>query len=233
MFIKIIDPMIESNPEKVVISGAPIIGEGNIVDSEASINALIRAGIPSIGFYPDGPFVRLGRWFHKGMSVSMKKTMDYTLNTEAQRSSLKLLSLKWELKRAVRKACECHPGAVCLITSQNIMAEESVGTIGDVPTIVNSSDQSGKFSYDTIPSKSQKRIIYLVWNREALDLYKNILNLQNVHLIVPVDPGEAFMHIKRAELQFQDALDEPNLCYITLSGSAGDPVLTNRVINPL
>jgi hypothetical protein len=89
---------------------------------------------------------------------------------------------------------------------------------------------NGKFDYDSKPSERQRKIIYLVWNKEALDFYKNKLNLQNVHLIIPVDLKDGFKHMERAELPFQEALDEPDLCYIKLSGSGGDPQLINSAI---
>ncbi len=50
-----------------------------------------------------------------------------------------------------------------------------------------SSDVSGKFNPHSNPSERQREITYLVWNKEALYLYQNELNLKNVHLTVPVD----------------------------------------------
>ncbi len=222
--------MRKSNLEKIVISGTPLIGEGNIVDNEALIAGLKRAGMPSIGFYPNDPIVWLGRWFHIGMTMSTKRTMDYALNSESDRSSLKALPLKWDLKRAIKKAHKSCPNAICFITPQSMMAEESIGSIGDIPTIMISSDVCGKFGHDSKPSERQKRIIYLIWNKEALYLYRNELKLQNVHLTIPVDPKDAFEHIERSKLPFQEALDEPNLCFIKLSGSGGDPKLINAAI---
>jgi hypothetical protein len=164
------------------------------------------------------------------MSMSTKKTMDYAFKSEAYRSSLKALPLKWELKRAIKKAHEVYPNAICFITSQNMMAEESVGIVGDIATIISSSDVCGKFIHESKPSERQQEIDYLVWNKKALDLYKNGLNLRKVHLIIPVDPKDAFEHIERAELPFQTALTEPRLCFIKLSGSGGDPRLINSAI---
>ncbi len=221
------------NLEKIIISGTPLIGEGNILDNMALIHVLKASGMPSIGFYPNGLFVRLGRMFHIGMSMNTRKTMDYAVNSEAKRGSLKVLPLKWELKLAIIKAYKLHPNAVCFITSQSMMAEESIGIMDDCPTIMASSDQSGKFNPDSIPSVRQKEIHYLVWNREALDLYKNGLNLRNVSLSIPIDPKDAFRHIKRAELPFQEELNDPKICFIKLSGSGGDPVLINKAISSL
>jgi hypothetical protein len=223
--------MRKSNLEKIVLSGTPLIGEGNIVDNKSFINVLRRAGIPSIGFYPNGPLVWLGRWFHMRMSMSTKKTMYYAFNSEIYRSSLKVLPLKWELKRAIKKAHESYPNAICFITSQNMMAEEFVGTIGNInSTIISSSDVCGKFNYESKPSERQQEIIYFVWSKEALDLYKNEFNLPKVYLIMPVDPKDAFEHIERAKLPFQAALSDPKICFIKLSGSGGDPKLINTAI---
>jgi hypothetical protein len=111
-----------------------------------------------------------------------------------------------------------------------MMAEESVGCIGDLPTLMLSSDVSGKLNHDSRLSGRERRIIYLVWNKEALHLYKNELDLQNVHLVRPVDPKNAFEHIKREDLPYKEALVEPNLCFMKLSGSGGDPKLINSAI---
>ena len=111
--------MRKSNLKKLVNSGAPLIGEGNFVDSKALIAVLTRAGIPSIGFYPNGPLVLIGRVFHIGMTMSTKKTMDYALSSETKRSSLKVLPLKWELRRDIRKVYKAYPNAICFITSQS------------------------------------------------------------------------------------------------------------------
>jgi hypothetical protein len=222
--------MKESSINKLAISGTPVIGEGNLVDNKALINVLSRVGIPCISIYPNGPLVWLARWFHVGMSMNTKKTMDYALTSEATRSSLKVLPLKLELRRAIKKVYETYPNAICFVTSQSIMAEESVGCIGDIPTININSDVSSKFSYESKPSERQKKIIYLVWNKEALDLYKNTLKLQNVHLVIPVDPKDAFEHIERDNLPFQQALNNLNICFVKLSGSGGDSKLINAAI---
>jgi hypothetical protein len=61
------NPFNHKNP---VIAGTPLIGEGNIVDNRAILQALTKAGMPGLGFYPNGPFVKLGRDFHIRMSMS-------------------------------------------------------------------------------------------------------------------------------------------------------------------
>lgn len=216
--------------DKLFITGVPLIGEGNVIDIKSFIAVLERAGISGIDFYPNGPLVRLGRQFHEGMSMSTAKTMDYAFNSEISRDSLKVLPMKWELRLAIRKVYRAHANAVCFITSQNMIAEESVGNIGNIPTLVCSSDVTGKFSHYSRPSERQQKIIYLVWNREALSLYKNGLNLQNVHLIRPVDPINAFKLIEKSELPFQYARKEPDICFIKLSGSGGEPGFVNKAI---
>ena len=74
-----------SNLEKLVITGSPLIGEGNIVDIKTFIAILKRSGIATLGLYPNGPLVWLGKWFHIKMTMSTKKTMDYTLHSEIMR----------------------------------------------------------------------------------------------------------------------------------------------------
>ncbi len=223
--------MIEkSTINHLVLSGAPLIGEGNIVDSRAILSVLSEAGIPGTGFYPNSPLVWLGRDFHVRMSMSTGRTMEYALNSDTRRSSFLVRPLQWELRRAFKKAYENHPHAKCFITSQSMMAEASAGTAGDISTIVASSDVSGKYSSDSNLSDRQKEIIHLVWNREAFHLYKEILNLKNVHLIIPVDPIHAFKGTQTTDAPFQRALDEPKICFIKLSGSGGDPALVNAAI---
>jgi hypothetical protein len=225
--------MKELNRSKPVISGAPLIGEGNIVDNKAITNILSRNGIPCISIYPDGPLVWLARRFHVHMSMNTKKTMHYALTSVAARSSLKVLPLRLALRLAIKKVYKSCPEAICLITSQSMMADESAGCIGDVPTIIMSSDVFGKFSSESRPSERQKGIIYLVWNKEALDLYRNTLKLQNVNLIIPVDPQYAFKHRGGDNLPFQHALNDTNLCFVKLSGSGGDWKLINAAISSL
>jgi hypothetical protein len=225
--------MKEPDVNKPVISGTPVIGEGNIVDNRAFVNVLLRAGIPCISIYPNGPLVGFTRWFHIAMSVNTKKTMDYALTSENIRSSLKVYPLKLELRRALKKVYERCPGARCFITSQNIMAEESTECNGAVPALIMSSDVSGKFSYESSPSESQRKITYLVWNAEALDLYRNRLRLENVHLVQPVYPGHAFERMEREKLPFQQELNDPDLCLVKLSGSGGDPDLIHAALSSL
>lgn len=222
--------MKKDTSDKLVVSGAPLIGEGNIVDSRSFIAVLSKAGIPGTVFYLNSPLVWLGRWFHTRMSMSTKRTMDYALTSETRRSSVMTLPLKSDFTRALKKVHDTYPHAMCFITSQSILAEESAVTLSTIPSIMCSSDVSGKLSRDSRPSEKHQRIIHLVWNREALDLYKNELNLQNVHLTVPVDPKEGFVHMERDALPFQEALEEPDLCFIKLSGSGGDPGLINPAI---
>jgi len=225
--------MKQSNYRNLVIAGAPLIGEGNIIDNRAILKALIGAEMQGLGFYPNGPFVKLGRNFHIRMSMSTIKTMEYALSSHTTRLSLRVKPLKWELRRAIKKAKKIYPDAICFITSQNIMAEESIGIPGNIPTLMASSDVFGKYNYESKLSVRQKEINYLVWNREALHLYRNGLNLENVYLIKPVDPMLAFEPIEKSRLPFQFALDEPDVCFIKLSGSGGDPGLVNAAINSL
>ena len=213
-----------------IISGAPLIGEGNIVDSKAILSVLSGAGILGTGFYPNGPLVWLGRIFHVRMSMSTGKTMEYALNSDARRSSFMVRPLQWELRRAIKKAYEDYPYAICFITSQSMMAEASAEIPGNISTIIASSDVSGKYTRDSTISDRQKEITHLVWNREAFYLYKEILKLNDVHLIRPVDPKHAFKPMGKTDLPFQWALDEPKLCFIKLSGSGGDPGLVNAAI---
>ena len=117
--------MKQSNYRNLVIAGTPLIGEGNIIDNRAILQALIIAGMPGLGFYPNGPFVKLGRDFHIRMSMSTIKTMEYALSSNNTRLSLRVKPLKWELRRAIKKAKVMYPDAICFITSQNMMAEES------------------------------------------------------------------------------------------------------------
>ena len=218
---------------KHVLAGAPLIGEGNIIDNRAILKALAGTGMQGFGFYPNGPFVKLGRNFHIRMSMSTAKTMEYALSSYATRHSLRVKPLKWELRRAIKKAKNIYPDAMCFITSQNMMAEESIGISGDIPTCMASSDVLGKYNLESTLSVRQKGITYLVWNREALHLYKNELDLANVYLIKPVDPMLAFETIEKSNLPFQSALDDPGICFIKLSGSGGDPGLVNAAIDSL
>jgi hypothetical protein len=224
--------MKEPDVKKPVISGVPVIGEGHLIDNKALVSVLSRAGIPCMSVYPNGPVVRLSRRFHIAISMNTKKTVDYAFTSEAVRSSLKVLPLKLELRRAVKKAYRRYPDARCFITSQDMMAEESAGCV-DFPTLMMGSDVSAKFNYKSRPSERQKKIIYLVWNEEALDLYKNILKLKNVHLVIPVDPKDAFEHMERGQLPFQQALHDPDLCFVKLSGSGGDPGLIHAALSSL
>jgi hypothetical protein len=225
--------MVNSDRQKLFISGAPLIGEGNIVDCRALIAHLEQSGFQGIDLYPNGPFVYLGRRFHVGMSSSTMRTMDYISASERERYSLKVLPLRWELRRSITKMFRAYPHAVSFITPQSMMAEESVGCIGDIPTILVSSDVSGKLSADSKLSEVHKKIHYLLWNKEALDVYRNVLKLKHVHLIQPVDPGKAFKHIEREQLPFQEWIDEPALCFVKLSGSGGDCGLINGAITSL
>ena len=220
----------KSNVQHFIISGAPLIGEGNIVDTKAILSVLSGAGIPCTGFYPNGPLVWLGRNFHIRMSMSTGRTMQYALNSDTRRSSFMVRPLKWELRRSIKKAHEDYPHATCFITSQSMMAEASAGSPNDISTIVASSDVSGKYTRDSAISDRQKKITHLVWNEEAFHLYKEILNLKDVHLIMPVDPIQAFKPTGKSDLPFQWALDEPKLCFVKLSGSGGDPGLVNAAI---
>jgi hypothetical protein len=222
-----------SNYKHPVIVGAPLIGEGNIIDTRTILQALTRVGIPGRGFYPNGPFVKLGRDFHIRMSMSTKKTMGYALQSNTTRLSLRVKPLRWELRGAIKNAITMCPDAMCFITSQNMMAEESIGIPGNIPTIMASSDVNGKYNVDSVLSDHQKEINYMVWNREALHLYKDELNLENVYLTKVFDPILAFKPIKKSHLPFQYALDDPNVCFMKLSGSGGDPRLVNTAINSL
>ena len=107
----------------MVLSGTPLIGDGNFVDTKSLITVMKQAGIPSADFYLNGPFVSLGRWFHRSMTMSTKKTMDYAFNSEAHRSSLKVLPLRRELRSGIKRAFKNYPDARYFITSQSIMAE--------------------------------------------------------------------------------------------------------------
>jgi len=225
--------MKESGITKVAITGTPVIGEGNIVDNKALNSVLSKLGIQCISIYPNGPLVRLARWFHVDLSMNTKKSVEYALTSEATRSSLKVLPLRMELRRAIKKVYENYPHAISFMTSQSIMAEESVGCIGHIPTFNVSSDVTGKFTYESRLSERQKKIIYLVWNTEAFDLYKNGLNLKNVHLIIPVDPMDAFERTEGNTLQFHHALNNSEFCFVKLSGSGGDPELINAAISSL
>ncbi len=218
---------------KPVIAGAPLIGEGNIIDNKAILKILAGAGIPGHGFYPNGLFVRFGARFHCNMSMSIKKTMDYALNSDKHRSALMVQPLKWELRKAIKRAIALYPDSLCFISSQNMMAEESIDICGDIPTCMASSDVFGKYNTDSVLSDRHRDITYLVWNREALDVYKNDLKLENVQLIKPFDPILAFEPIETSALPFQFALDEPHVCFIKLSGSGGDPGLVNEAVNSL
>ncbi len=222
-----------SNHKKTVIAGTPLIGEGNIVDNRAILHALTKAGMPGLGFYPNGPFVKLGRDFHIRMSMSTQKTLAYARTSNTTRRSLRVTPLRWELRRAIKKATTMYSDAICFITSQSMMAEEAIGICDNIPTLMASSDVSGKYTYDSKVSDRQKEIIYLVWNREALQLYKHELKLEHVYLIKPFDPLLAFEPIEKSSLPFQFALDEPHVCFIKLSGSGGDPRLVNAATNSL
>jgi hypothetical protein len=114
-----------------------------------------------------------------------------------------------------------------------MMAEEAVGICDNIPTIMASSDVSGKYTYDSKVSDRQKEIMYLVWNREAVQLYVHELKLKHVYLIKPFDPLLACEPMEISSLPFQFALDEPHVCFIKLSGSGGDPRLVNAAINSL
>ena len=89
--------------DKLVISGTPLIGEGNIVDVKSLIATLKKDGIPGKSFYPNGPMVILARLFHTRMSMSTNRTMDYAFNSESRRSSFMVLPMKYELKQAIKK----------------------------------------------------------------------------------------------------------------------------------
>ncbi len=217
------------NIDKLVISGTPLIGQGNIIDVKSLIATLKKDGIPGTGFYPNGLMVILARLFHTRMSMDTDITMDYAFNSDKKRSSFLVIPLKLELKRALKRMLKGYPGAACFITSQNMLAEESV-RIGSIPTLMVSSDVCGKFSNHDSLSRSNQDIVHLVWNREALNVYKHKLNLRNVHLINPLDPIDAFNYIERGNLPFQSALEDPNVCFIKLSGSGGDPGLINSVM---
>ena len=225
--------MKEAGIKELAITGTPLIGEGNVVDNKALNSVLSKLGIQCVSIYPDGPFVWLARWFHVGLSMNTRKSIEYALTSEATRSSLKVLPLKLELRRAIKKVYENYPHAISFMTSQSIMAEESVGCIGDIPTFNVSSDVIGKFTDKSRLSDRQREIIYLVWNKEALDLYKNKLKLKNVHLIIPVDPMEAFERTEGNTLQFHHALNNSKYCFVKLSGSGGDPELINPAIASL
>jgi len=222
-----------SNHKNPVIAGTPLIGEGNIIDNRAILHALAKAGMPGLGFYPNGPFVKLGRDFHIRMSMSTQKTMEYARTSNTTRRSLRVTPLRWELRREIKKAKTMYPDAICFITSQSMMAEESIGIRNNIPTIMASSDVSGKYTYDSKVSERQKEIMYLVWNREALQLYKHELKLEHVYLIKPFDPLLAFEPIEISRLPFQFALDDPHVCFMKLSGSGGNPKLVNAAINSL
>lgn len=215
---------------RTVMSGTPVIGEGNLIDNKVFINVLARAGIQCKSIYPNGPFVWLARWFHIRMTMDTKKTMKYLLAGEAMRSSFRVLPLKLELKRSITTMYEGNPNLFCFVTSQIDMAEESAGHIGKVPTIHMNSDVSGKFNRNSRLSENQRRIVYLVWNQEALDLYKNVLKLEDVHLVVPVDPIDALGNQHRYNIASQEDFIDPNLCFIKLSGSGGDPNLIGAAI---
>ncbi len=225
--------MEQSHSAKPVIAGAPLIGEGNVIDNRTILQTLARAGIPGHGFYPNGPFVRFGAGFHCNMSMSIKKTMDYALNSDKHRSAIMVKPLKWELRKSIKRALADYPDAICFISSQNMMVEESVGICGNIPSIMASSDVYGKYNSHSMLSDRQKDIIYLVWNKEALHLYRNQLKLEKVYLIHPLDPLLAFKPMEKSVLPFQYALDEPDICFMKLSGSGGDPELVNAAINSL
>ncbi len=225
--------MKRSNDKHPVIACVPLIGEGNVIDNKAILNVLTRACIPVHGFYPNGAFVRFGARFHCSMSMSIKKTMNYALNSDKQRSAIVVKPLKWELRKAIKRAIAVYPDTRCFISSQNMMAEESVGMCGNIPTVMASSDVSGKYHIDSTLSVRQREIHYLVWNREALHVYKNELNIENVYLMKPLDPICAFKPIEKSSLPFQYALNEPDVCFIKLSGSGGDPGLINAAVNSI
>ncbi|UCH82068.1 MAG: hypothetical protein JSW20_05420 [Nitrospiraceae bacterium] len=216
-----------------VLAGTPLIGEGNIIDNRSILSVLERAGIPGHGFHPHGLFVNMGRRFHMRMSMSTKETMDYALNSERKRSAMMVQPLRWELRKALKKAVADYPDSFCFITSQSMMAEESSGCLDHIPTVMASSDVNGKYTHSSRLSDIQKKITYLVWNKEALHLYKNVLNLENVHLIKPVDPIQAFVSDENDNLPFQYVRNDPDVCFIKLSGSGGDPQLINAVITSL
>jgi len=222
--------MDKADRQRPVLAGAPLIGEGNIVDAKAFRAVLERAGIPCRVFYPDGFFVRLARRFHMRMSMSTKNTVAYSLNSEYRRGSLSAALLKRELQRAIVREFRNSPGAACFLTSQNMTAEESVDVPGVLPTLMASSDVLCKYSPDSIVTGRQRKIIHLVWNREALHVLKDKLGLEDVHLIIPVDPLDAFERIGHDELPFPSALNDENVCYIKLSGSGGDAALVNEAV---
>lgn len=222
-----------TDQDTMVISGAPLIGEGNIIDSKAVIARLARCNIPVRGFYPNGPFVHLARMFHIRMTMSMANTMEYTKKSTEKRSSLFVSPLRWELRRAIARQHKLYPDAGCFITSQDMMAEESVGRIGNASTIMISSDVNGKFSHQSKLSPKHKQIHYLLWNREAVDFFKGELKLENTHHIEPLDPIEACDTSNQKVLPFYEELEEPNLCFIKLSGSGGAPALVSAAITSL
>jgi hypothetical protein len=216
-----------------VIAGTPLIAEGNLVDNRSILKVLSDAGIPGFEFYPAGLFVRIAAASHRRMSMSTKKTMAYSLHSEAMRSSIMVRPLKWELKRAIKKALTRHANAKCFITSQSMMAEESAGLSSNILTVMASSDVSGKYNINSKLSYRQRDVVYLLWNKEAFDLYKNKLGLKNVYLIRPVDLIHAFEPVETSVLPFRFALDNPDICFIKLSGSGGDPSLVNAAITSL
>ena len=151
---------------KHILAGAPLIGEGNIIDTRAILKALTGTGMQGSAFYPNGPFVKLGRRFHIRISMSTAKTMEYALSSYITRHSFRVKPLKWELRRAIKKAKKICPDAICFITSQNMMAEESIGIPWNIPTCLASSDVFGKYNNESRLSVRQRDIIHLVWNRE-------------------------------------------------------------------
>lgn len=97
-------------------------------------------------------------------------------------------------------------------------------------------DAMGKLSPHRMPTSEQKKVSYLVWNRNSYRVMTNELGLSEVQLIEPVDPLKGYEHINKTELQnrgFHEVFYEENLCVVKLSGSGGDPYLINTVITSL
>lgn len=231
-----------------ILSETPDIGLGNPTENKAICNLLKKAGFEVIEEYPKGIWVRIGGKFHIEMTQSTKKTMDYLQNSANVRDSYKTKPLLRELKSAILAMLKLHPDAQFFLTPQN-MTGEIVTTIKiknrDLHVIMVLPDAMGKLSPDRKPTDAQRKINYLVWNRNAYEIMTANLGLKYVQLIDPIDPLFAYAAINAAgkpillnqkELisrGFKEVLDYDNVCVIKLSGSGGDPKLINAAMTSL
>lgn len=234
--------------ETKILTETPDIGLGNPTENRAISNLLKQAGFEIIEEYPKGIWVRIGGKFHINMTQSTNETMKYLQNSANVRDSIKTKPLLWELKSAITAKLKQHPDAQFFLTPQNMMGEIAT-TIKinerELHVIMVLPDAMGKLSPDRKPTSAQRKIDFLVWDRNAYEIMTTNLGLEYVQLIEPIDPllgytamdntGKPIL-LSHAELKkrgFQEILDYENICVIKLSGSGGDPKLINTAMNSL